>query len=139
MPERERYLRGLRAWVGFRQVGVPVERRSRFAGRPKYTTWRLIKLALDGICSFSIVPLRAAALTGGLAIAGSFVFALYALYVRLVVGTVPVGFTASLLVMTFLSGVQLLFLGVIGEYLGRVYAESKGRPTYVVANVLGRD
>jgi dolichol-phosphate mannosyltransferase len=136
LPERERYLRGLRAWVGFTQVGVDVDRGARFAGKPKYTTWKLIKLALDGVCSFSIVPLRAAAVTGLLAIAASAVFAMYALYVRLVAGTAPVGFTASLLIMTFLSGVQLLFLGIIGEYLGRVYGEAKGRPPYVVARVL---
>ncbi len=139
LPERERYLRGLRAWVGFKQVGIDVPRRARFAGRPKYTTWKLIKLALDGICSFSIVPLRAAALAGIVAMSASLLFACYALYVRFSVGASPEGFTASLLVMTFLSGVQLLFLGVIGEYLGRVYAEAKGRPTYVVATVEKRE
>jgi dolichol-phosphate mannosyltransferase len=136
LPEHERYLRGLRAWVGFRQAGIDVDRSARFAGSPKYTTWKLIKLALDGVCSFSIVPLRAAAVTGLLAIAASAAFALYAIYVRLVIGTVPAGFTASLLIMTFLSGVQLMFLGIIGEYLGRVYGEAKGRPPYVVARVV---
>jgi len=136
LPEHERYLRGLRAWVGFNQVGIDVDRGARFAGQPKYTTWKLIKLALDGVCSFSIVPLRAAAATGILAIAASASFAAYAIYVRLVVGAVPAGFTASLLIMTFLSGVQLLFLGIIGEYLGRVYGEAKGRPPYVVARVV---
>jgi polyisoprenyl-phosphate glycosyltransferase len=137
MPERQRYLRGLRAWVGFKQVGVDVERRARAGGRPKYTMWRLMQLALDGICSFSIVPLRAATLTGLAAIVGAVLFCLYALYQRVFVGAVPVGFTASLVIMTWLSGVQLLFLGVIGEYLGRVYTETKGRPTYVVADVVG--
>jgi dolichol-phosphate mannosyltransferase len=136
LPEHERYLRGLRSWVGFNQIGIDVDRGSRFAGEPKYTTWKLIKLALDGVCSFSIVPLRAAALTGLLAIGVSAAFAAYAIYVRIVVGTVPAGFTASLLIMTFLSGVQLLFLGIIGEYLGRVYGEAKGRPRYVVARVV---
>jgi polyisoprenyl-phosphate glycosyltransferase len=139
LPEHQRYLRGLRAWVGFRQVGLDVQRRARFAGRPKYTTWKLVKLALDGICSFSIVPLRAASITGVLAIILSVAFSLYAVYVRVVSGAVPVGFTANLVVMTFLSGVQLLFLGIIGEYLGRVYGEAKGRPPYVVAEVLGGD
>jgi polyisoprenyl-phosphate glycosyltransferase len=137
MPERQRYLRGLRAWVGFKQVGVDVERRARAAGRPKYTIWKLMQLALDGICSFSIVPLRAATLTGLAAIAGAVLFCLYALYQHLVTGTVPAGFTASLIVMTWLSGIQLLFLGVIGEYLGRVYTETKCRPTYVVADIVG--
>jgi glycosyltransferase involved in cell wall biosynthesis len=139
IPERQRYLRGLRTWVGFKQVGVDVQRKARGAGRPKYTTWKLIQLALDGICSFSTVPLRAAALTGLVAIVASVAFSIYAVYVRIVVGAVPVGFTASLIVTTLLSGVQLLFLGVIGEYLGRVYAEAKGRPTYVVAEIVGGD
>ena len=137
LPEHQRYLRGLRAWVGFRQVGIDVQRAGRFAGRPKYTVWKLIKLALDGLCSFSVVPLRAASITGLAAIVLSVAFSVYAVYVRLVAGTAPVGFTANLVVMTFLSGVQLLFLGIIGEYLGRVYGEAKGRPTYVVAEVLG--
>ena len=139
LPEHERYLRGLRAWVGFTQVGIDVDRHARAAGKPKYTTWKLMKLAVDGVCSFSIVPLRAAAVTGLVAIAGSIAFSVYAVYVRVAVGQVPAGFTASLVIMTFLSGVQLLFLGVIGEYLGRVYGETKGRPPYVVARVMGRD
>lgn len=137
LPEHERYLRGLRAWVGFTQVGIDVDRQARAAGKPKYTTWKLVKLAVDGICSFSIVPLRAAAVTGLIAIAGSVAFSMYAVYIRIAVGQVPEGFTASLVIMTFLSGVQLLFLGVIGEYLGRVYGEAKGRPSYVVSRVTG--
>ena len=137
LPEHERYLRGLRAWVGFTQVGIDVDRQARAAGKPKYTTWKLFKLAVDGICSFSIVPLRAAAVTGLIAIAGSVAFSMYAVYIRIAVGQVPEGFTASLVIMTFLSGVQLLFLGVIGEYLGRVYGEAKGRPSYVVSRVTG--
>ena len=139
LPEHERYLRGLRAWVGFTQVGIDVDRHARAAGKPKYTTWKLMKLAVDGVCSFSIVPLRAAAVSGLVAIAGSIAFSVYAVYVRVAVGQVPAGFTASLVIMTFLSGVQLLFLGVIGEYLGRVYGEAKGRPPYVVARVMGRN
>ena len=139
LPEHQRYLRGLRAWVGFTQVGIDVDREARAAGTPKYTTWKLMKLAVDGVCSFSIVPLRAAAATGVVAIAGSLAFVMYAVYVRIAVGQVPAGFTASLVIMTFLSGVQLLFLGVIGEYLGRVYGEAKGRPSYVVARVMGDD
>jgi dolichol-phosphate mannosyltransferase len=139
LPEHQRYLRGLRAWVGFNQVGIDVQRAARFAGRPKYTIWKLIKLALDGLCSFSVVPLRAASITGVIAIIAVAAFSGYAVYMRLARGAVPVGFTANLVVMTFLSGVQLLFLGVIGEYLGRVYGEAKRRPTYVVAEVHGAD
>jgi glycosyltransferase involved in cell wall biosynthesis len=137
LPEQQRYLRGLRAWVGYVQVAVDVERSARFAGKPKYTAWKLVKLALDGLCSFSVAPLRAAAAIGLLAIGATALFALYAVYVRLVSGAVPEGFTASLLVMTFLSGVQLFFLGVLGEYLGRVYGETKRRPTYVIARIVG--
>jgi dolichol-phosphate mannosyltransferase len=139
LPEQQRYLRGLRAWVGFTQVGVDVQRPARFAGQPKYSTKRLLKLALDGICSFSVAPLRAAALAGLAAIFAASLFSLYAVYVRLVDGAAPEGFTASLLVMTFLSGVQLFFLGIIGEYVGRVYGEAKRRPAYVVARVGGGD
>lgn len=135
LPEHQRYLRGLRAWVGFRQVGVDVERHRRAAGRPKYTTIGLLKLALDGLCAFSVVPLRTAALVGLLAIGLSMAFAGYAVYERVMHGS-PQGFTAILLVTTFLAGVQLLFLGVIGEYLGRIYEEVKGRPSYVVARVV---
>jgi glycosyltransferase involved in cell wall biosynthesis len=135
LPERQRYLRGLRAWVGFKQVGVDVERQRRSAGRAKYTTLRLLKLALDGLCAFSVLPLRAAALVGVLAIFLSLAFSSYAVYAKLVHGS-PQGFTAILLVITFLAGVQLLFLGVIGEYVGRVYEEAKARPAYVVARVV---
>ena len=137
LPEQQRYLRGLRAWVGYTQVGVDVDRAARFAGKPKYTAWKLVKLALDGLCSFSVAPLRAAAAAGMLAIFATVLFAAYAVYVRLASGAVPEGFTASLLVMTFLAGVQLFFLGVIGEYLGRIYAETKRRPTYVIARIVG--
>lgn len=139
LPERQRYLRGLRTWVGFTQVGVDVQRRARAAGRPKYTTWKLVQLAVDGVCSFSTIPLRAAALIGLAAIVASAAFSIYTIYMRMTGGTVPAGFTAALLITTFLSGVQLLFLGVIGEYLGRVYGEAKGRPPYVVAKIVGGD
>ena len=138
IPERHRYLRGLRSWVGFRQKGIAVERAARAAGRSSYTPAKLLRLAFDGIFAFSMAPLRAAALLGLAAIAGSFLFAAYAVYVRFVEGRSPVGFTALILVLTFFSGVQLLFLGVIGEYLGRVYEETKGRPRYVVDRTVGR-
>lgn len=139
LPEKQRYLRGLRAWVGFSQAGVDVQRPARFAGRPKYTAWKLITLALNGICSFSVAPLRAATFAGLGAIGVTVLYAMYALYVRMTGGDTPQGFTASLFVTTLLSGVQLFFLGVIGEYLGRVYGESKRRPSYVIARIIGRD
>jgi dolichol-phosphate mannosyltransferase len=138
MGEHHRYLRGLRTWVGFRQTGIPVERGERAAGRSRYTFGKLLRLAFDGIFAFSMAPLRAAAILGFLAIAGSFAFAAYALYVKLILGKSPPGFTALILVISLFSGAQLLFLGVIGEYLGRVYEETKGRPKYIVAKTVGQ-
>jgi len=134
-PERNRYLRGLRVWAGFRQIGVPVERDARAAGSSKYSILKLLRLASDGIFAFSIVPLRAAALVGAAAIALAFVFAVYALYARLVLDRSPAGFTALTILVTFLSGVNIFFVGVIGEYVGRIYEEVKARPIYVVARL----
>ena len=135
MPEHHRYLRGLRSWVGFRQIGIDVERDQRFAGKPKYNLRRLFKLAFDGIFSFSTVPIRAASLLGLFTLAASSIYALYTLYAKLVLHISPQGFTAIIVLVIFLSGVQLTFLGVIGEYLGRVYEEAKTRPVYVVERI----
>ena len=132
-----RYLRGLRAWVGFRQLALPVERAPRRRGQPKYSLPTLVSLALDGIFSFSVLPLRLATVTGALAVLLSSGFGLYAIYAALVLDRSPQGFTAQLLTIVFLSGVNLFFLGVIGEYVGRIYEQSKGRPLYVVDNVIG--
>jgi len=137
MPEHHRYLRGLRTWVGFRQIGVPLERSARQAGRTKYSPLKLLKLASDGIFAFSIVPLRAAAIVGAIAIVLSSLFALYAVYARFWLHS-PQGFTALILSVTFLSGVNLFFLGIIGEYVGRVYEETKGRPHYVVRSIISQ-
>lgn len=138
-PERHRYLRGLRAWAGFRQIGIPVERSARYAGTSKYSFAKLLRLAFDGVFSFSVVPLRVAAVLGLIAVVLSVLFATYSLYARLVLDQAPQGFTALILVITFLSGVNLFFLGIIGEYLGRVYEEAKGRPLYVIERVIHRD
>jgi len=137
IPEHHRFLRGLRAWVGFRQTGIPVERSERFFGKSRYGAVRLLRLAFDGLFAFSMAPLRAASVLGLITIAGSLLFALYAVYVRLFLGKSPPGFTALIVAVTLLSGIQLLFLGVIGEYLGRVYEETKGRPNYVIGQIVG--
>jgi len=134
-PERQRYLRGLRAWAGFRQLALPVERAGRHAGKSKYSFGRLVELGLDGIFSFSIVPIRAAAILGSLAAFVAVLFALYAVYARVFLDRSPEGFTALLVVGVFLAGVLLFFLGVIGEYVGRIYQEVKARPIYVVDRV----
>jgi len=138
MPEHHRYLRGLRTWVGFRQIGVPIERSARQAGPTKYGPLKLLKLASDGIFAFSIVPLRAAAILGAIAIGLSTLYAGYALFAKFVLHQSPQGFTALILVITFMSGVNLFFLGIIGEYVGRVYEETKARPHYVVHKVVGQ-
>ena len=138
-PERHRYLRGLRAWAGYAQTGVSIERAARAGGDSKYSLRKLFALACDGFFSFSVAPLRAAALLGFGAILLSTLFALYAVVARLVLGHSPQGFTALIVVMTFLSGTNLLFLGLLGEYLGRVYEEVKRRPLYVVDQIARRD
>ena len=135
MPEQHRYLRGLRTWVGFKQIGIPIPRARRHSGFTKYTPLKLLKLASDGIFAFSIVPLRAAALLGLVAIFLSTLFSLYSIYVKFRLHS-PQGFTALILAMTFLSGVNLFFLGIIGEYVGRVYEEAKSRPHYVIQKVV---
>jgi polyisoprenyl-phosphate glycosyltransferase len=137
MPEHHRYLRGLRTWVGFRQIGIPIERSARRAGRTKYSPLKLLKLASDGIFAFSIVPLRAAALVGAMATGFSVLFSLYSLYAKFWLHS-PQGFTALILAVTFLSGVNLFFLGIIGEYVGRIYEEAKARPHYVVREVISQ-
>jgi dolichol-phosphate mannosyltransferase len=137
MPEHQRYLRGLRSWVGFRQIGVPLNRAERHSGQSKYGFLKLLKLASDGIFAFSVVPLRAAALIGGVAVAVSALFALYSVYAKFVMNRAPQGFTALVFMLTFLSGVLLFFLGVIGEYVGRVYEEIKARPLYIIDRTFG--
>jgi dolichol-phosphate mannosyltransferase len=135
-PERHRYLRGLRTWAGFRQVGIDVQRSARITGRSKYTIGRLAELAFDGIFSFSVVPIRAATLLGAMTVVLTSLFALFSLVAKLFFEQSPRGFTALILVITFVSGVHLLFLGIIGEYVGRIYDEAKGRPIYVIDRII---
>jgi len=137
MPEHHRYLRGMRGWVGFRQIGLPVEREERHSGKSKYSVMRLMKLAADGIFAFSIVPIRAAALLGAAAIFLSVLYVLYSLYAKFFLHQSPQGFTALIASFTFLSGVLLFFLGVIGEYVGRIYEETKARPIYIIGQIVG--
>jgi dolichol-phosphate mannosyltransferase len=137
MPEHHRYLRGLRTWVGFRQIGLPIERAARQSGQSKYSLRKLFELASDGIFAFSIVPVRAATLLGALAMLLSGGFAVYSVYAKLFLHSPPKGFAALVLLITFLSGVILFFLGIIGEYVGRLYEEVKARPHYIIAKTVG--
>lgn len=136
MPERQRYVRGLRTWVGFRQIGIDVERAERHSGESKYSAWGLLKLASDGIFAFSTVPIRMALIFGVVAMSVSTLFALYAIVAKFFLNRSPQGFTAIILVITFLSGVNLTFLGIIGEYVGRMYEEVKARPIYVISKFI---
>jgi glycosyltransferase involved in cell wall biosynthesis len=136
-PEHHRYLRGLRSWVGFRQTGIEIERQARGAGTSKYGLGALFRLAFDGIFAFSVVPIRVAMGMGLAALVVSGLFGAYALFAKAFLDRSPQGFTALVLVVVFMSGVQLLFLGVLGEYIGRIYAEVKGRPVYVVSKRVG--
>jgi polyisoprenyl-phosphate glycosyltransferase len=137
MPERHRYLRGIRAWVGFRQTGLPIERGERLSGKSKYGFLRLLKLAADGIFAFSIVPIRTAAVVGAVVTALSALYVVYSLYAKLFLRESPQGFTALIVAVTFLSGVLLFFMGVVGEYVGRIYEEIKARPLYIINRVVG--
>ena len=118
---------------------MPIDRPERFAGRSKYNVVTLVGLAFDALFAFSMVPLRVAALVGLLTVGVSTLFAVYSLYVRLFVGPKPQGFTALIVAITFLSGVQLLFLGLIGEYVGRILLEVRRRPRFLVSETLGVD
>lgn len=136
-PERNRYLRGLRAWAGFKQRPFPVERAERAGGHSKYSYRALIRLALDGLFAFSTIPIRAAMFLGACGVAAALLYALWAVLERLITHESPKGFTAIILIVTFLSGMNLFFMGVIGEYVGRVYDEVKARPMYVVERIVG--
>ncbi len=137
LPERQRFVRGLRSWAGFRQVGMEYERDRRYAGKPKYTVGRLLSLAYDGIFAFSTVPLRIAVYAGFGLSAASFLGGLWVIYEKVFNRIAIVGWASTIVVTTFIGGAILSTLGVIGEYIGRVYEEVKHRPLYVVQDKVG--
>ncbi len=135
MPERHRLLRGMCAWAGFRQTPLPYRRAARYAGTTSYPLGRMINLALDGIVSFSTVPLRMLTFVGFGAAFLSLVGILYALGVRVLTQHWVPGWATLFVGVLFLSGLQMISLGIMGEYLGRVYTEVKQRPLVVIASV----
>jgi dolichol-phosphate mannosyltransferase len=138
LPERNRFIPGLRNWLGFRQTAVPYERQERAAGQPKQTLGRLVRYALDGMISFSYKPLRIMTWAGILVAAVGFITAIVFIVRRLFFNDPAVtGFTTLLTMMMFLGGVQLIAIGVLGEYVGRIYEEVKQRPLYVVSEKVG--
>lgn len=139
LPERNRFVRGLRTWIGFRQTGLAYERAARFAGEPKYTFARLVKLGLDGIINFSYRPLQLITFVGLATAGGAIVAGLFVLFQYLanmtILGFNPHqsrGWTSLILVLLFSSAVQLISLGILGEYIGRIFEESKRRPVYLL-------
>jgi dolichol-phosphate mannosyltransferase len=135
MREHHRFMRGLSAWVGFRQEAVPYDRHERFAGTTKYPLRKMIRFALDAITAFSYAPLQLATSFGFLLAALSLVSIVVAIIVRVFGGAIQ-GQGTTLIVVLFLGGIQLIFLGIIGEYLGRIYDEVRARPLYIVREVL---
>ncbi|PID56439.1 glycosyltransferase [candidate division KSB3 bacterium] len=137
MPERNRFVRGLRSWTGFRQIGLEYDRETRQAGDVKYTMTRLFKLALDGIFSFSYVPLKIVSYAGFTISLISFLGILIYLHKKLFIGGEPQGFPTLVVLVLFMGGIQLISLGIIGEYIGRIYDEVKQRPIYIVKKIYG--
>ena len=132
MPERHRYLKGLYAWIGFPQKAVPYVRQPRAAGKTHWNYWRLWNFALEGITSFSTVPLRIWTYLGFLVSTFSFLYGSLIVIRTIVYGVDVPGYASLLTVVLFLGGIQLIGMGVLGEYIGRIYLETKSRPLYIV-------
>jgi len=135
--ERHRFIRGLVSWVGFKQTGIPYDRAERFAGDSKYPFSKMFRFALDGITAFSEIPLRLATWFGFVVSAIAFVVAVIEIGIRIFTGYNLPGYTSTIFAILFLGGVQLITIGILGEYVGRIYDEIKGRPLYLVAETSG--
>jgi dolichol-phosphate mannosyltransferase len=138
-PERDRFLRGMVSWTGFRQIGLHYRRAPRFAGETKYPLSKMVRFAFDGIVSFSVKPLRLSTLIGFVSAGLALLAIVYALALRLFTQRWVTGWTALIIAILFLGGAQLISLGIIGEYVGRLYGEAKRRPLYLVRETLGLD
>lgn len=137
MPERNRFMKGLFAWAGFRQAAVSYHREERKVGKTKFNYWKLWTLAIDGITSASTIPLRIWSYLGALVALGALAFAGFIIVRTLVTGIDVPGYASLMVAILFLGGLQLLSLGVLGEYVGRILTETKGRPLYVVREAIG--
>ncbi|MDP1728152.1 MAG: glycosyltransferase family 2 protein [Bacteroidota bacterium] len=136
MPEQNRYLRGMRAWIGFKQTGIPYQRSGRHAGSTKYSFRKLLELAYSGVFNFSDFPIKFITRLGLSAIVVSLLYLVYVLISKFAYGNVPTGFTALLMAIVMFSGVQLISLGIIGEYVLRIYQQSQKRPLYIIDKVI---
>lgn len=139
IPERNRFMKGLFSWVGFRQIGVPYRREERGHGRSKWRAWRLWNFALDGIASSTTLPLRIWSYVGLAISLFAFAYAVFLVAHTLIRGTDVPGYASIMVAVLFLGGINLLTLGIIGEYLGRVLVEARGRPLYVIRDLFGFD
>lgn len=137
MPERDRFVRGMTSWVGFRQTALPYKRAARHAGETKYTLLKMMRLATDGIMSFSTKPLQISIALGLLCAGIATCGIAYALFMRLFTDIWVQGWTALMIAVLFLGGIQLITIGILGGYVGRIYLESKRRPLYVVSALVG--
>ena len=132
LPERNRFMKGLFAWIGYKQVVVQYDRHPRAAGQTKWPYFKLLNFAVEGITGFSVVPLRLASYAGFLTALSAFIYALFLLVKTLMVGDSVKGFPTLILTILILGGLQLMAMGIIGEYLGRLFMESKNRPLYLL-------
>ncbi|MGM0455467.1 MAG: glycosyltransferase family 2 protein [Cyanobacteriota bacterium] len=139
LPERNRFMKGLFAWVGYRQIAIDYDRDPRYAGQSKWNYWKLWNFALDGITAFSSLPLKVWSYVGLIVSSIALVYAIFLVLRTLIFGIDVPGYASLMVAVLFLGGIQLISLGVIGEYLGRVYEEVKGRPLYLVRDLYGFD
>jgi dolichol-phosphate mannosyltransferase len=137
MPERTRFVRGMRSWVGFRQIGVEVARGHRHGGAPKYTLVRLVRLALDGFFGFSSRPLQLASIFGLGVSCVALTLAVTLIMLRVLLGIPLQGWTSLMVTVLFMGGIQLVSLGILGEYVGRIFDEVRARPASIVASTIG--
>ena len=133
MQEESRFLRGMRSWVGFKQIGVQYDRSKRLAGSPKYTFRKLFQLAYDGVFNFSVFPIKFLTIAGVTCIGLSLIYFFLTLIRKFVYNDVPTGFTALLFVIILFGGIQLLSIGIIGEYVQRIFFQVKERPLYIIS------
>jgi glycosyltransferase involved in cell wall biosynthesis len=138
LPENRRFMKGLFAWVGFKTTTVEYKVEPRLSGVTSFNTWKLWNFALEGITSFSSAPLRVWSYLGGAISLLSFVYALYLILKTVVLGIDTPGYASLMVAILFVGGIQLIGIGVLGEYMGRIFVETKRRPVYIVREVIGR-
>ena len=139
LREKHRYMKGLFAWVGYSQTEITYERDERYAGDTKWSFWSLLNLAFEGLTSFSVLPLRLASMIGVLSAFGGLIFAAIIILKKVMYGDPVAGYPSLVVLITFIGGIQLLALGIIGEYLGRVFNETKNRPLYLIKDIKPSD